>query len=134
MFDVSSQGTENDTLPSAAEVKNDIVSSQVESAEKERGFLEIFREHSVSGEREYVHLRGLSDHYRHKGFWSYFIASLMFVMIAFQTILLCLVGSGIWSFEKYTWLFPALLVQNLGQIVGLALFVVKALFKEMTRD
>jgi hypothetical protein len=58
----------------------------------------------------------------------------MFVMIAFQMLLLWLVGSGRWSFEKYTWLIPALLVQNLGQIVGLALFVVKALFKEMARE
>jgi hypothetical protein len=134
MSDVSTQDIAGTPLPDVSDVKQDIVSSQTESSEKERGFLEIFRQRSVSGEREYVHLRGLSDHYRHKGFWSYFIAVLMFVMIVFQIVLLSLVGSGKWDFEKYTWLIPALLVQNLGQIVGLALFVVKALFKEMTRD
>jgi hypothetical protein len=56
---------------------------------------------------------------------------LMFIMIFFQCYLLWKVGTGIWNFEKYTWLLPALLAQNLAQIVGLAVFVVKALFKDM---
>jgi hypothetical protein len=58
----------------------------------------------------------------------------MFSMISFQSFLLYEVGVGAWSFEKYTWLLPALLVQNLAQIVGLAVFVVKALFTKMDED
>ncbi len=52
-------------------------------------------------------------------------------MILFQWLLLGLVGVGIWDFTKYEWLLPVLLVQNLGQIIGLALVVVKSLFKDI---
>jgi hypothetical protein len=44
-----------------------------------------------------------------------------------------MVGVDVWSFTKYEWLLPALLVQNLAQIVGLAVFVVKALFKDLDK-
>lgn len=56
---------------------------------------------------------------------------LMGVMILFQSYLLLKVGVGDWDFSKYEWLLPALLVQNLAQVVGLAVFVVKALFKDL---
>jgi hypothetical protein len=52
-------------------------------------------------------------------------------MVVFQSVLLGLVGAGIWDFSAYDWLLPALLVQNLAQVIGLAVFVVKALFREI---
>ncbi len=53
----------------------------------------------------------------------------MAFMVVFQSFLLWMVGGGFWDFSEYEWLLPALLAQNLAQIVGLAVFVVKALFK-----
>ena len=47
-------------------------------------------------------------------------------------ILLVLVGSGVLDFKGYDWLLPALLVQNLAQIVGLASYAVKHLFSDIT--
>lgn len=55
---------------------------------------------------------------------------LMAGMIGFQSYLLVRVGQGAWSFADYNWLLPALLAQNLAQVVGLAVFVVKALFSD----
>ena len=58
----------------------------------------------------------------------------MFVMagmIIFQSVLLGMVGAGVWDFTKYQWLLPVLLAQNLAQVIGLAVFVVKALFKDI---
>jgi hypothetical protein len=55
----------------------------------------------------------------------------MAFMVGYQSFLLYKVGTGAWDFSKYQWLLPSLLVQNLAQIVGLAVFVVKALFKDM---
>jgi hypothetical protein len=110
------------SLPAAAEIKQEITNAAQGNAEQERSFLEIFRQRSIEGERAYVHIRGLSEHYWHKSFWAKFIAVLMGFMVVFQSFLLCMVGSGIWNFEKYVWLLPALLVQNLAQIVGLAVF------------
>jgi len=120
-----------DALPSVAELKKEINKSDKDTRGRGEAFYDEFAIFSVKNERSYVHLRGLSAHYRHKGMWSYFIAFLMLLMIAFQSALLGMVGSGLWSFEKYTWLLPGLLVQNLAQVIGLAVFVVKALFKEI---
>lgn len=83
----------------------------------------------VAAEMGWVHLRGLQDHYWHKGIWSWFLMALLTGMICFQSILLWCVGLGIWDFTKYQWLLPALLVQNLGQIIALAYVVVKSLFR-----
>lgn len=47
-------------------------------------------------------------------------------------ILLVLVGSGVLDFKDYDWLLPALFVQNLAQIVGLASYAVKHLFSDIT--
>ena len=58
---------------------------------------------------------------------------LMFGLVAFQSFLLAMVGCNVWSFKDYKWLLPALLVQNLAQVVGLAVFVVKSLFSEVKR-
>jgi hypothetical protein len=57
--------------------------------------------------------------------------AVMAIMIGFQSYLLFKVGTGEWDFTKYEWLLPILLFQNLAQIVGLAVFVVKALFRDM---
>jgi len=121
-------------LPRPEELKRDIRSSASEIQTKEDVFIEQFTRVSIRSERQYVHLKGLQEHYAHKSMWSYFIMFLMFSMISFQSFLLYEVGVGAWSFEKYTWLLPALLVQNLAQIVGLAVFVVKALFTKMDED
>jgi hypothetical protein len=97
----------------------------------ERDFSEGFEESSVKLETEYVHLQGIRDHYRHKGRWSYFLMALLGAMIAFQWVLLWKVGLKAWDFTQYEWLLPILLVQNLGQIIGLAFIVVKSLFREL---
>ncbi len=97
----------------------------------EAEFVDKFIHKSVGAEIQYAHLRGLQDHYRHKSKWSWFLMGLMFGMVAFQSFLLYKVGAGAWDFTQYEWLLPLLLVQNLAQVVGLATFVVKALFKEI---
>jgi hypothetical protein len=97
----------------------------------ERDFSEGFEESSVKLETEYAHLQGIRDHYRHKGRWSYFLMALLGAMIAFQWVLLWKVGLHTWDFTQYEWLLPILLVQNLGQIIGLAFIVVKSLFREL---
>jgi hypothetical protein len=134
MRDDEAQSDSTSQLPNVEEVKGALTSSAAERADKEDEFLRISQNRAIQGERQYIHLSGLSDHYWHKQLWSFFIAGLMSFMILFQSFLLLMVGFGWWNFEKYTWLLPALLVQNLAQIVGLALFVVKALFKEMAPD
>lgn len=90
-----------------------------------------FRRQSSAAQMEYAHLQGLRDHYRHKGRWSTFLMFVMAGMVLFQSVLLGLVGAGIWDFSRYAWLLPALLVQNLAQVIGLAVFVVKALFRDV---
>ena len=121
-----------DSLPSVPDLKKGI--SKTGSKKREDDFNQRFAEAAIKNERSYVHLKGLTDHYKHKGCWSYFLMFLMLLMIVFQSVLLGLVGGGIWTFEKYSWLLPALLAQNLAQIVGLAVFVVKALFKDMKAE
>jgi uncharacterized membrane protein YcfT len=49
----------------------------------------------------------------------------------FQSGVVLAVGLQALNFVEYKWLLPALLVQNLAQVVGLAVFVVRSLFKEM---
>ena len=72
---------------------------------------------------DYAHLKGTQDHYWHKGNWSWFLMAAVGGMLIFQSILLWQVGKGYLDFKDYEWLLPALLVQNLGQVVGLAVFV-----------
>ena len=74
---------------------------------------------------------GLQDHYRHKRQWSHIVALYLLAMLVFQCVPIRNVGLGHWNFEKYDWLLPVLLVQNLGQIVSLAYIVVKSLFRDM---
>lgn len=83
---------------------------------------------TIDAEFDYTHLIGLQDHYGLKKIWAIAVMGFMLLMIGFQCVLLSLVGAHIWSFTDYKWLLPALLVQNLAQITGLAFIVVKALF------
>lgn len=86
---------------------------------------------TITGSKGYEHLKGLAAHYRHKRYWSIFLMSVIFMMVVFQFNLLVKVGTGQWDFKDYEWLLPALLVQNLTSIIGLALIVVKELFSKM---
>jgi hypothetical protein len=99
------------------------------AADYESDYQSEFRSSSVRAQEDFEHLRGVASHYRHKGLWSYFLMLVMAGLIGFQCLLLAQVGFGHWDFTKYDWLLPLLLVQNFAQIIGLAVFVVKALFK-----
>ncbi len=92
-------------------------------------FEEKFQSDLVRSEVEWAKLKGLQDHYRHKGNWSWFLMGLLIAMIGFQSVLMIFVGLNIWDFKEYEWLLPALLVQNLGQVIALAYVVVKSLFR-----
>lgn len=116
-------------LPSVDELKEE--TAEVEDDALQASFEDDFWRHSTDQEMNYVRLRALQDHYKHKGRWSNFLMFVMFLMVAFQSVLLGLVGGKVWDFTDYEWLLPVLLAQNLAQIVGLAVFVVKALFKDM---
>lgn len=122
-----------ETLPSVDILKS-VIAAKAESnaaAVAERAFATQFHRTSVDAQERYAHLKGIQDHYKHKGRWSNFLMFVMFGMVAFQSALLALVGAGIWDFTEYAWLLPLLLGQNLAQIIGLAVFVVKALFKDI---
>ena len=126
----TSQPQQRETkLPSSLEVKDELTDDLNEI----QNFTNQIVKLTPDIELQYIHLEGVQDHYKHKKWWSWFIMTLMAVLLIFQCILLSLVGLGIWNFEKYAWLLPALLVQNLAQIVGLAIFVVKALFRDISR-
>lgn len=120
-------------LPSVDILKSVIAAKAASNAAAiaERHFASDFNKQAVSSQMAYAHLRGIQDHYKHKGRWSNFLMVVMFAMVAFQSALLGLVGGGVWDFTKYDWLLPLLLGQNLAQIIGLAVFVVKALFKDI---
>jgi len=100
-----------------------------EVSAQQRRFETRFTDNAVNSQAEYAHLRGLRDHYFHKKWWSWFLMGLMTVMILFQSGLLIAVGLEVLDFKQYAWLLPALLVQNLGQIIALAYVVVKSLFR-----
>ena len=122
----------NKPLPSVTELKSTVkTTSNLESSERQERFEQEFTSASIDNEKRYTHVRGLGDHYKHKGYWSLFLMFIMLLMLTFQCVLLGLVGAKIWDYKEYTWLLPALLVQNLAQIVGLAVFVVKSLFKDV---
>lgn len=74
-----------------------------DSLEDERGFEFNFDKLSSEIEFQYAHLKGLEDHYTHKGYWSWFLMATLAGMVIFQSYLLYKVGSQQWSFEKYEW-------------------------------
>ncbi|MEQ1403747.1 hypothetical protein ABK249_02270 [Neorhizobium sp. Rsf11] len=120
----------DDELPTPEDI---LASEGFDAAASEQYQTEVEREFSavaVQSEVEWAHLKGLQDHYWHKGNWSWFLMGIMSAMIIFQSFLLGLVGAGVWGFSKYEWLLPALLVQNLGQIIALAFVVVRSLFRD----
>ncbi|WP_147435473.1 hypothetical protein [Paenirhodobacter hankyongi] len=112
-----------------AVAKNDVAAAAQRDAEDD--YDETIKAQSIKNETAYAHLKGVQDHYANKTEWSGFLRNLLCGMIAFQWLLLALVGFGIWDFTKYQWLLPILLVQNLGQIIGLAVIVVRSLFKDI---
>lgn len=126
------QTSPQEQLPTVDQLRNLVVHSAQSDSALQREFLRRFRTVSIESEERYEHLKGLREHYRHKGRWSNFLMLVMLGMVVFQSVLLGLVGAGIWDFSQYEWLLPLLLVQNLAQIIGLAVFVVKALFREMS--
>lgn len=117
-------------LPTIAALKAALQAGLPDSDKQERRWLRAFNERSVESQEKYARLKGLEAHYRHRGHWSYFLMILMAGMVCFQSYLLVQVGQDNWDFTKYSWLLPALLAQNLAQIVGLAVFVVRALFTD----
>lgn len=117
-------------LPTIAALKAALQAGLPDSDKQERRWLRAFNERSVESQEKYARLKGLEAHYRHRGHWSYFLMALMAGMVGFQSYLLVQVGQGNWDFTDYSWLLPALLAQNLAQIVGLAVFVVRALFTD----
>ena len=117
-------------LPTPAEILAQIELGPLAEIVEEK-YVNRFGRQAVEVEERYEHLQGLQDHYRHKRGWSVFLAAVMAFMIGFQIVLLSLVGSGVWSFKDYDWLLPALLVQNLAQVIGLAVIVVRSLFRDM---
>jgi len=131
---MSSDDSTAPRLPTTDELKSALTESPADSRGLER-FLKRFQTTSVEKEVDYVrlremytHERGLEVHYDHKKYWSFFLMVTMSFMIGFQSLLLWKVGSGQWDYTKYAWLLPALLAQNLAQIVGLAVFVVRGLY------
>ena len=83
---------------------------------------------------QYIHLQGTKEHYSHKKYWSWFLMLAVGSMIVFQSVLLVSVGTGRLDFTGYAWLMPALLIQNLGQVVGLAIYAVRYLFSDISRQ
>ena len=80
-----------------------------------------------------IHLAGALELNLHKGKWSKFLMRAIGGMILFQSGLhLLVVGLGWLEFTSYDWLLPVLLVQYLGQIVGLALYAVRYLFSDIS--
>lgn len=116
---------------SAQEAFQDIVVPEHEERQLQRQFEREFYIDAEDAERSYIRLSGLRDHFRHKRYWSFYLMFLMFAMVAFQCILIAMVGAGRWDFKQYSWLLPTLMIQYLVQIVGLAVFVVRSLFKSM---
>ena len=95
-------------------------------------YIALFDSQELESRTQYEQYKGVQQHYKHKGQWSRFLLWAVGCMIGYQMILLVLVGSDVLNFEDYDWLLPVLLVQNLAQIVGLASYAVKHLFRDIT--
>ncbi len=129
-----SAGASSSTRLKASDVLAEVSSSSSPSAasQSEQSYSENFARTSVDQQVKYAHLVGIQDHYRHKGRWSNFLMGAIALMLVFQGVLLSLVGCGIWDFSQYRWLLPALLIQNLTQVVGLSVWAVKYLFSDIS--
>lgn len=130
--------SDDEQLPKSDEVLKGIVmpakagSSGISKPEKE--YIRRVQSISVDGQVQYAHLRGIQDHYKHKGRWSNFLIAAIAAMLVFQSFLLFQVGTQKWTFVEYDWLLPALLVQNLAQVVGLSVWAVKYLFSDISNQ
>ena len=109
----------------------DLNSSPPEDREFEYAFEEEFSYRSVEAETLWTKLQGLKDHFKHKKIWSWALLVAMIWMVLFQSGLLVAIGLGKLDFASYDWLLPTVMIQYLAQIVGLAVFVVRSLFKDM---
>jgi len=118
---------EEEVLPSLQELRQDVSAGTGDNPE---ALKKLYEQDAIESKKAYAQLSGLQRHYSHKAWWSLFLMVAMASMIGFQSYLLYKVGSNQWNFEAYDWLLPALLVQNLAQIAGLCVIVVKALFTE----
>lgn len=126
---MSDKTPDESNYPSPSEILQSPGFDEAGSDEFQSQFSEDIERDFVKSEVDWAHLKGLQDHYWHKGAWSWFLMGLLVLMIGFQSFLLVMVGLGFWDFTQYEWLLPALLVQNLGQIIALAYVVVKSLFR-----
>jgi len=87
----------------------------------------------VSARLDYVHLKGTQDHYALRKTWAWFLIFALSAVIALQHVILFCVGWSWLDFTAYPWVLQILLVQNLAQIVGLATFAVRYLFKDIPK-
>lgn len=130
--------SEEPLLPNSEEVLEGIVedtgSSGSAISASEAEYIKHFSAMSTDAQVEYAHLKGIKDHYKHKGRWSNFLILAIAAMLVFQSVLLVKVGIGEWDFSNYKWLLPALLVQNLTQVVGLSVWAVRYLFSDISNQ
>ncbi len=123
-------------VPSQAEVLEGIKrSSEADSEEavREEEYVANFSINSINSQYSYEHLIGVKDHYLQKKKWSTFLRLSIGFMILFQSGLLIFVGMGMLDFKSYSWLLPSLLIQNLAQVIGLAVYAVKYLFSDISK-
>lgn len=99
-----------------------------ESEERQKRIQRQEESAAIDRQMAYAKLRAFQEHHDNKGRWSIFVMWAMGLMIGYQSLLLGLVGGGVWDFSEYEWLLPSLLVQNLAQVITLAAIIVKALF------
>ncbi|MGX7346868.1 hypothetical protein ACWM9A_13420 [Acetobacter pasteurianus] len=131
-MDLHTSADENTDLPSVEELRREVeAESPSKEKRKEEEFEHKFSSDSVKQEADYARIKGIEQHYLHKGYWSIFIMLIMFIMIVFQCVLLGMVGGNTWRFSQYKWLLPTLMVQNLAELVGLAFIVVRSLFRDI---
>jgi hypothetical protein len=116
---------------SVEDALGDLSSDVPESRQLEYEFEEFFSRRSVVSEELWIKLQGLKDHFTHKKRWSWLLMAIIGGMVAYQAVLIWMIGLGKLDFSQYEWLLPTLMIQYLTQIVGLAVFVVRSLFKDV---
>lgn len=75
-----------------------------------------------------THLDGLTEFYKFRKHWSWFILICIAILILFQIVLTVCVGCRWLDFKDYKWFLPLTITENFIQLVGLAIIVVKFLF------
>ena len=100
--------------------------------EEQQKYVEQQENRSRKSEEQYAHLKGIQSHYLHKNYWSWLLMGCIPLMIVFQMVFLYLVGTGKLDFREYDWLLPTFLVQSFGQVIGLAVYAVRSLFRDIT--